>query len=581
MKLTKFILFRNTPFIDFQNTVHFSSNEERDNFFLNSGFYPTYELDFDKAYNYIRSKLEVDVQVPYKDLLGYNYGMFESDFEPGKEYYFYLINYEYVNDRNSKLHLLVDPIMTYTQGNVLNELTNLDIEREHLTTDNYEKNLRYLKNNDDVLKTYSKRYIKTVSQTFTDFDVIFQCKSDLTADFGTARDPNMKVSKGITYDKIISPLNLYEVSKDDFTNMMKTLQDYPWIAQNITQILLIPADFIDKGSIEKVDLWSDKDKKVNLYEFKNNQWSKNWTPDKLNMSLEDLLTTFDLNKYERHLLRNEYFTSEIDIWNGQQLSVDLGKLNENTGIKILSKVVLGYNNKLTFYLKDYKADTAGSDNNKIDEGSFINDSVSMDSGDEIPVLIDEYKLKKAESAHQRQLAEDRLLTNRANNVMNGSDLKSRFMDAVSITSNLSPKNLFGKFNDEYEFYRDQQAQFKDLKISSPEVTEQNTTNSLAVANDFFGISLKLSKPTTAEEWRIKKYYKSFGFLMNEKNGKLNDINSMKIANYVKFKGSWFIPNIDVGFMEQMRAQFENGVRLWHNNNTPNPMDRDLINNNPL
>ena len=112
MKLTKFILFRNTPFIDFQDTVRFSSNEERDNFFLNSGFYPTYELDFDKAYNYIRSKLEVDVQVPYKDLLGYNYGMFISDFEPGKEYYFYLINYEYVNDRNSKLHLLVDPIMT-------------------------------------------------------------------------------------------------------------------------------------------------------------------------------------------------------------------------------------------------------------------------------------------------------------------------------------------------------------------------------------------------------------------------------------------------------------------------------------
>lgn len=32
MKLTQFTLYKNTLFTDMQNTVHFNSNDERDNF---------------------------------------------------------------------------------------------------------------------------------------------------------------------------------------------------------------------------------------------------------------------------------------------------------------------------------------------------------------------------------------------------------------------------------------------------------------------------------------------------------------------------------------------------------------------
>lgn len=45
MELTSFTFFKNTPLIDFQNTIHFDSNSERDDFFLNGNHYETLPLD--------------------------------------------------------------------------------------------------------------------------------------------------------------------------------------------------------------------------------------------------------------------------------------------------------------------------------------------------------------------------------------------------------------------------------------------------------------------------------------------------------------------------------------------------------
>src|SRR5699024_9057310 len=56
------------------------------------------------------------------------------------------------------------------------------------------------------------------------------------------------------------------------------------------------------------------------------------------------------------------------------------------------------------------------------------------------------------------------------------------------------------------------------------------------------------------------------------------VNSMSICNYVQFEGSWTIKNVDVAIIEMMKAQFEGGVRLWHNKNVTNPMHQDILNN---
>src|SRR5699024_11343321 len=94
-----------------------------------------------------------------------------TEFEDTR-FYAYVMNYEYLNtDMETgydtvRVDLLIDGIMTYTQGNILEQLDNLNIQRQHLPMKEYEEHLFELKNNDDILKTNSKSYFKTDSILF-------------------------------------------------------------------------------------------------------------------------------------------------------------------------------------------------------------------------------------------------------------------------------------------------------------------------------------------------------------------------------------------------------------------------------
>ena len=117
-----------------------------------------------------------------------------------------------------------------------------------------------------------------------------------------------------------------------------------------------------------------------------------------------------------------------------------------------------------------------------------------------------------------------------------------------------------------------------MALETPSITSQTNGNSFNIANDNFGIHVKYSRPNISERKKIKKYYKLFGFEQNDNSNMLDKVNSMSICNYVQFSGSWTLPNTDVSIIEMMKAQFENGVRLWHADNSSNPMTKDVLNN---
>src|SRR5699024_4069138 len=128
MNLTQFTFFKNTPLIEFQNTIHFSSNTERDNFFLKGNHYETLNLTSNR-FNWIRDMSSVVLDVSYNDMRVVNYCTFKSDFEDVR-YYAYVVEYEYVNTNATRVNLLIDGIMTFKQGNVLETLPNLKLNRE-------------------------------------------------------------------------------------------------------------------------------------------------------------------------------------------------------------------------------------------------------------------------------------------------------------------------------------------------------------------------------------------------------------------------------------------------------------------
>ena len=576
MNLTDFVFFKNTPLIDFQNTIHFNSNSERDQHFLNGGHYPTIKFG-GVRFNFIRDRSTIRINVKYEDMLGVNYCTFKSDFEDIR-YYAYVIEYKYINENTIEVHLLIDGIMTFTQGSVLERLPNLDIQRQHLSKSNYDKNIWELKNNDDILKTNTKHYFKTEKVIFRELIVLISSSVNLKDDFGDQDNPNMKTSNGKTFDRITSPLNLYACDLNDFNRLMKSLEEYPWISQNIKSMSLIPKVFMEENltkvtfdsndSLSHVDyLYTISGIKTNKTEILADLIPVSYTPDKL-------MELFGLDKVEdRHLLRNEYTTTELYNYSGGALLVDNGQLNLDTGLSYMVDIVTGYHNEMKLYIDRYRVEKG------VQEGSYLNDSLTFDTFDDMPMLIDTFGLSMAKTANQRQLTESKLLTNRVDNMMDSSaNIKDRFMNATSLASNLSPSSLFGKFNDEYEYYRQQKAEHADMALETPSISEQTTGNSFNIANDNFGIHIKYSKPTQSELNKIKKYYKLFGYQVNDKSSFLDPVNSMTICNYLQFRGSWYIRDIDVSINEMMKAQFENGVRFWHANGSPNPMTQNSLNN---
>lgn len=579
--LTDFLFFKNTPLTNFTNTIHFDSNEERDKFFIKENHYQS--LNFKTRFNFVRDMSTIRVPANiynYGDLQNVNYCTFLSEFEPKTRYYAFVVGIKYINHGTTEINLLIDPVMTFTQGSVLNSLLNINVLRQHLSKSLYNNSLNELKRNDDVLNCFTKNYKYERGIYFNNLLVLIQSTADLTKEFGTENQPKITSSTGCTFDKVTSPVDLYMIHKAKWIDFSKQLASYPWIAQNLVKIILIPACFFDESKdFDKVTPSFDFD---GLYKLKNEGASR---PEKIIEKLKGLTLTrktinelLDIsNPAFLHLARNGYFNIELYAWDGQKVALDSSCISKD--LEFTCEKIVGYENEIAIYPKGYNASDYDDVTRETEKGSYLNSAIIFKNFDSVPVLINAQKLAWAKSANQRALAEKKLVTNRISNVLNNhSDLQSRFFDSASLISNFSPMNLFGKFTDEYEFYRTQQAQFKDMALDTPTLTQQTNSNSFQIANNNFGITMKIASPDIGELEKIKKYYAMFGYKWERYHGKLDNVHSMTICNYVKFSGNWTLPNINPALIEMMKAQFENGILLWHNNNTNNPFVQNPINN---
>lgn len=580
--LTDFTFFYNAPLQNFNDTIHFQSNEERDRYFLNDGHFPTFT--FETPFNFVRDRLELNVHIEYGRCAGINYGTFLSEFEPDTRYYFYVVRYEYINDHTTKFYLQIDTLMTFTQGTVIEDnATAVHINRQHLPDDYYHYFLNGLRNNDDVLKQDNKLYRLTKFEPFNSSYVLWQSSADLTVKFGTKRDPNLESSHGSIYDRITSPVDLYLCDYQDFNNIMKKLSKFPWITQNFQKIQMIPKKFFDPSDIVEVETEEDIG---TIYTLKDSGTSNNWELEELETSIDELgaLIGFDINEH-KHLIRNEYITLELYNYDGQALYIDAGYIPFKRGLRFNSRSIIGYYNEVRVYPEHYKSDKNenvirnGYDDIVIDKGAYLNEVITFDNFTKLPILIDTAVLGQAQNANQRALNESRLITNRAKNLVDPtSSAKSKFFDATSILSNLNPTQLFSKINEDYEFYRDQQAEFKDMALSPNTLTPSESGNSFNLANGMNGLTLKIGMPTYSSWVKIIKYYNMFGYSINEQYASVLPIDSMSVCNYLKFDGYFQIPGIDNALMEQMRSLFEIGVRFWKNNGSSNPLLQDVTKN---
>lgn len=576
-QITHITLLKNTPFNDFQNTVHFKSEAERDEALL-GGLYERY--DFEQPFHFVKDMGQFTAPIPYLECAGYNYCTFVEP-ETNIRYYAYIMKNEYDTAMTTKITIVIDVVMTWTQGQRLKGINNVNVMRQHLPTDIYKQRLEELRTNDDIIKTTTKRYVHQDVIQWKDFYVVFQSSANLEVDAGTVDKPKFVTSKGQTYDKITSPVNLYLCEFSKFNAIMQALQNYPWVSQNIKSILLIPKEFIDTTDIDDCKLLGKDD--PNLKKLTNTGTSQGALLKGALRSMKEIGNFGGIDyEQEPHLLRSEYMTCEVYSYDGQNVNLDIAQL-PSTGLQFELMNSIGYFNQIAVFPVNY-----GERNENIvgqfRKGKWLNNAIIYANFNELPNLVDNYKLGMAQGANQRQLAEDRLFSGRVQNILdpNGFNsfegITSKVFDSMSLLSNgLSLSGVASKMSDEYEFYRTQRAQFADLKLSSPTVTNQSNGYSFQISNDIFGINVKYSAPTKAELNKIRQYYNMFGFEFNQQ-GEIYNPESMTICNYLKFTGSWTLQNIPTDQMQTLKSLFEGGIRFWHYDGSTNPMRQDVLKN---
>ena len=214
--------------------------------------------------------------------------------------------------------------MTFTQGDISQYAKNVMIERQHLTTSTFNNNLKYLRNNNDVLEFNTLSYVHQNLYKFGDLSVIMRTSVDLEKNFGDEDDPKLTTSNGIIYDKVVSPQNIYMIDYNGFSMYMNNLKNYPWIARNITSVLLIPSKFIDKNDL--VDVSSPSFDYTGLKKFKNGGTSKNiGTVSEISASWNDILLNLGRDNLHPELIRNSYANIELNNYQGQKIKIDLSE----------------------------------------------------------------------------------------------------------------------------------------------------------------------------------------------------------------------------------------------------------------
>nr|DAP76416.1 MAG TPA: Major tail protein [Caudoviricetes sp.] len=580
MKLTEIDFFYNTPFNDFQNFIHFKTDKQRDDFF--TGRYNMKVYEPARRFNFVKDRLELRTRLTTPETYGLNYLRFRSMFDNDRWYYARVMNVRYINDGVTALDLVLDVVTTFMQGDFTKDLGLVQVQRMSLAKNHIYKWRKWLMTNNDVL-SFPKSYTRQFIEAWKNYFVVFTTSVSLLDDFGTEDDPKLKTSVGQTYDGIVSPVDLYCCkSQDDFTSLMKYLKDYPWISQNINNVAIIPSEVVDEKDLVKVnDAKQDGINSANIYQFKNKGKTRSFVMNNITLPKENFDEYFNFDdSIPFWALRQEYANIELNAWNGQQVTLAPIFLPDY-GLKMVAQSTFGYHNEIRCFPDQYKDDGENSING-LYRGTYINQGITFDVFDDIPVLVDNYKLGKAQTAHQRALNNDRQISSRISDVLNpNKSLQDRFFNAVSLTTSLAgggvlgvAKNALGQFTSEWEYYRDQNAKFADMAISAPSVGSQNNSQSFNMSKGIFGVTVRFASIGAENMERVLTYYNTFGFDFSGQLLYLEKPDTLPMLNYYQFAGNWVLPGVPPQFMEQLKVQCQNGIKLWKNNNTDNPFTQN-------
>lgn len=231
---------------DYRDVVKFASKAAL-NEYINS-LQPTGVRIEDTSY--AKPGQDVYLPIPYNAVNRYNYLRASNPTQPipedlQKDYYYFILECEYIAPNNTRLRLQLDVWQTYvydvTFGNCYVERGHIGIANEN-AFNNYGRDYLTIPEGLDIGSEYrevDRRHIETVSIA-TDW-VLAVSSVDLIANAGTASDPILVSAGGSVVNSMPSGAGFYLWNNtSNFIAWMVSRQDEPWVTQGIMSITIIP-----------------------------------------------------------------------------------------------------------------------------------------------------------------------------------------------------------------------------------------------------------------------------------------------------------------------------------------------------
>lgn len=490
---------------------------------------------------------------------------------------------EYINDGVTRLNYLLHVPMMFLQGTNITRISNPYLLRSHLSSSAYSTYEESIQTNDDVLNVQSQYY--TWENVFdlsgnNDYTVVICSNVRLDESFGSASDGvNMNMATGTIIDDIPSPQDIYLVSLNNFPNLMTALSPYPWIVQNLEKCIVLPSSVLTGLTSTPLTNISGVSKvtggQSTPYDFSSLTLTKDNIKSYSNFSID----------VDDCLIRQPYVSVELTTYSGDSIQLNPSYIY-NT-LQIVNLLVIGSFNKIAFIPQSYRSKTT-----QLTTGEFLNNALYWNDFSELQTLVNTTILEKASGAYTRNLENTRQLSGRLENITDPkASAQSRIQNAVSLfgnsISNLGSGNILGALtsgastllsasNQEWEYYRSQQASFQDMQINKPSLSSQSSSNTFNISNGLNNLWIKILSPSVSDCQKIERYHQLYGYQINQQIDGIDSVNNMTIMDFVQLTGGniyvtselnaplQFIPS---AYLEILKGVLEEGVRLWHTTTT--------------
>lgn len=223
---------------------------------------------------YLAQGKPIRIPTPFTKANQYNYVMVENPGRPvnniGFEgytpsvFFYFITSIDYIAPNTTQLTLQLDVWTTYYQR--IN-FGRSYLERGHMgiaatdSFDNYGKNWLTqpegldMGSEHQIIRTY-RRMLADI--TNNDYSVIVTSTVNLDVEngYGDANNPRVSMADPSNAEGLPNGVEIYVCAYKDFRQGMLGLKNYPWIAQGIGSITIVPKDIVDFGGT-KVDVGKD------------------------------------------------------------------------------------------------------------------------------------------------------------------------------------------------------------------------------------------------------------------------------------------------------------------------------------